>query len=143
MIQKIIFPDLDDPCEEIKTASGDVLRTRGAGTFAMEILIDGVCKYIALSVVHRCPGIDSNLISLGVLEAKGFEFTAKDESLDVKDSVGTLCYTACDRVCYPLSQPIIADYYTPATVRVQCTCIQSHKATKPQSIELWHQRAGY
>lgn len=75
--------------------------------------------------------MDSNLLSLGVLEAKGFEFKANDGVLNVKDTAGDVVLQSKRKgTVYPLSQPPNAvTHYSPATV-------QAYKATKAQPLDL-------
>lgn len=133
-----IYADLDDSREAIETANGEILCTRGAGTVAIEVSIAGIPSYIHLKNVDYCPEFDSNLLSLGVLEAIGFEFQASNGLLNVKDTEGdVVLQSQRDGTVYPLSQPKnTGTDYSPATV-------QAYKATKAQSSELWHQRLGH
>ena len=126
-LKDYIYPDLDDSRETIETANGEILCTRGAGTVAIEVSIDGTPSYIHLKNVHYCPELDSNLLSLGVLEAKGFEFQAKNGFLNVKDTDGDIVLQSQrDGTVYPLSQPKRTETdYSPATV-------QAYRATKAQ-----------
>ena len=67
-----ISSDLDPIHEWFETANGYKIQAKGSGTIALETLIDGENSYIHLRNVHYCPELDSNLLSLGILETKGF-----------------------------------------------------------------------
>ena len=64
-LKDYIYPDLDDSQEDIEIANGELLRTRGAGTIAIEIVIDNIPSFVHIHNVHYCPEIDTNLLSLG------------------------------------------------------------------------------
>ena len=92
-----ITPDSDDSREPFEIANGETLYTRGAGTIAIEVVVDEVSDFIHLRNVHYCPEVDSNLLSLGALTAKGFEFQTKKGTLNVIDSVGdTVLQSMCE-----------------------------------------------
>ena len=50
--------NLDDSQEAIETANGNILYTRGAGTIAIEVIVNGVCDFVHIHNVHYCPEID-------------------------------------------------------------------------------------
>jgi hypothetical protein len=52
------------------------IQSRGAGTINLEILLDDKHTNVHLHDVHYCPEVDSNLLSLGVLEEKNCTFGA-------------------------------------------------------------------
>ena len=72
-----INSDLDPIQEWFKMADGHKIQTHGLGIIALETLMDGESKYVYLHNVHYCLELDLNLLSLGVLEKKGFEFSGK------------------------------------------------------------------
>ena len=106
-LRDYISPDLDDSQEAIETANGEILYTQGAGTIAIEVIVNGVCNLVHIHNVHYCPEMDSNLLSLGTLTAKGLEFHTSKGTLNVTDSVGeTVLQSKCKGKVYPLSQPM-------------------------------------
>lgn len=134
-----ITPDLDDSKEAIEIANGEILYTQGAETIAIEVLVNGVCDFIHLHNVHYCPEVDSNLLSLGALTAKGFEFLTKNGTLHVMDSVGDIVLQSkCEGQVFPLFQPKGLDNFgKPGALE------HAYSTIKPQSMELWHQRTGH
>ncbi len=59
-----ITPDLDNQTADIETANSIDLRTQGAGTIDLHILVKNEHMYMELSNVHYLPELDANLISL-------------------------------------------------------------------------------
>ena len=105
-ISIFLSTDLDDHVEEIRAADGAILRTRGSGTIALATLVNRHHSFVHLHNVHYCPEIDTNLLSLGALEAKGLQFSAKHALLEIRDPDSDTVFQARrhDNV-YPLSQP--------------------------------------
>ena len=134
-----ITPDLDDTREAIETANGEILQTRGAGTIAIEVIVNGICDFVHIHDVHYCPEIDSNLLSLGILTAKGFDFHTSKGTLNIIDSAGEIALQSkCEGHVFPLSQPKRVDNYgKPGALD------RAYSTTKSQTMELWHQRAGH
>ncbi len=82
-----ISPDLnDDDIETIETASEEKIETRKSGTIDLEMTINDQNTSATISNVHYCPELDSNLILLGVLEVKRFEFRGLNDRLSVIDN---------------------------------------------------------
>ena len=84
---------------------------------------------------NYCPEIDTNLLSLGTLEAKGLHWGATNGLLEVKDQDGDVVMQAT-RVnqVYPLNQPA-EDY------NMSPKAYATNK--KAVSKEVWHARLGH
>lgn len=130
-LKDYIYSNLNNLREKIETASGNILHICGAGTVAIKIIINGIPSYIHLKNVHYCPEMDSNLLSLGILEAKNFEFKAKNGFLNVKNTAeDVVLQFKREGTVYPVAQPENTFvYYIPATIQV-------YRATRAQSFEL-------
>lgn len=89
-LKDYVYPDLDNLREIIETPNRKVLYTRGAGTVAFEIMINNTFFYVHLKNVHYCPETISNLLSLGIFKAKGFEFKTKNGYLNIKNTAGEM-----------------------------------------------------
>jgi hypothetical protein len=63
-----------DDIECIETASGEQIETRGSETVEIEMTVDDKNTTLTMTDVHYCLELNSNLISLGVLKAKRFDF---------------------------------------------------------------------
>ncbi len=83
-----INADLDPVHEWFETADGHRIQTQGAGTIALETLLNDKSVYVHLHNVNYCFELDSNLLSLGILEKKGFQFVGKQGFLYVIDNEG-------------------------------------------------------
>ena len=125
---------LDDQYELIETVSGELIKTRGAGTINLDVLIDGRVTSVDLMNVHYCPEIDSNLLSLGILEAKDFEFVGRRGHLKVFDDV-------CDFVLIGKRANLVDPLMQPSDVTSGHAI--NALATKLASKEVWHQQAGH
>ena len=91
-----------------ESANGQQFQAKRSGTIALETMIDGKSSYVHLRNVHYCPELDSNLLSLGVLEKNGFKFVGKQRFLSVIDHQGDMVLQAKRRgTVYPLLQPNI------------------------------------
>ncbi len=100
-----ITADLDNQTADIETANGNVLWTQGAGTIDLHDLVENEHMHIELSNVHYLPELDTNLISLEVLEEKRCEFRAVDELLQIKDKKDDIILKSIrDNAVYPLHQ---------------------------------------
>ena len=84
-IRLYVNSNLDQIQKWFETANGQKIQAKGSGTIALETLIDGKSSYVHLRNVHYCPELDSNLLSLGVLEKKGFKFVGKQGVLTIKE----------------------------------------------------------
>ena len=138
-ISAFLSTDLDDNTEEILAADGVVLRTRGSGTIALATSVNGNDSFIHLHNVHYCPEIDTNLLSLGALEAKRLRFSAENSMLEVRDFDGKTVFQAKRRNnVYPLLQPTPQEYHH----RSREKAYYMTKAT-PATRERWHERTGH
>ncbi len=72
-----INADLDQVHELFEMADGHKIQTQAADTIALETLLDDKSAYVHLHNVHYCLELDFNLLSLGILEKKGFQFVGK------------------------------------------------------------------
>lgn len=93
-ISIFLSTDLDNRTEEILAADGIVLPTRASGTIALATLVNRNHSFIHLHNMHCCPEIDTNLLSLGALEAKGLQISAKNMLLEVQDPNGNVVLQA-------------------------------------------------
>ncbi|MCJ1263342.1 hypothetical protein MMC22_003212 [Lobaria immixta] len=82
-ISAFLSTDLDNNTEEILATDRVILRTRGSSTIALATSVNGNDSFIHLHNVHYCPEIDTNLLSLGALEAKKLWFLAENSMLEV------------------------------------------------------------
>ena len=129
-LKDYIHPDLDNQHEDIEMANGQYLKTRGAGTIALEVMVFGIPTYVHIHNVHYCPEIDSNFLSLGTFGAKGFEFYTKKGILHVKDTVGdTVLQAKCKGQIYPLLQPTTPKH------SLSSTSVHTHKKTPSTPIQ--------
>ena len=134
-----ITPDLDHQTVDIETADGTVLKTQGAGTIDLHVLVENKEMLIQLSNVHYLPELDANLISLGVLEGKGCEFRAVNGLLQIKDKDNDIVLESIrDNSVYPLLQPRLRNQNGPSQ-----TMSKAYKTVKPTTKETWHQRLGH
>lgn len=83
-----INADFDPVHKWFETADGYKIQMQAIGTIALETLLDGKTTYVHLHNVHYCLELDSNLLSLGILEKKGFQFVGKQGFLYVIDNEG-------------------------------------------------------
>ncbi len=81
-----INADLDPVHKWFETADGHNIQTKSAGTIALKMLLDDKSEYVHLHNVHYFPELDSNLLSLGILEKKGFQFVGKQGFLYIIDN---------------------------------------------------------
>ena len=103
-LKNYIYSNLDNSQEDIEIANNKVLRTRRAGTIAIEIVIDNIPSFIHIHNVHYCPEIDTNLLSLGVLASKCFKFHTKKGVLNVIDAAeNTVLQSRCKGQVYTLA----------------------------------------
>lgn len=58
-------------------ANGYKIQVKSSGTIALKTLIDRKSLYVYFCNIYYCPELDSNLLLLGVLEKKGFQFLGK------------------------------------------------------------------
>jgi hypothetical protein len=139
----LFMTELDSRVEWIETATGQQIQTRGAGTINLDVILDDgehtnkASTNVHLHDVHYCPEVDSNLLSLGVLEEKGLTFNARSSVLRVLDHDEDVVLVANrQRNVYVLHQPIEINQYS------SLSPIFSAKP-KPASMDVWHQRAGH
>jgi hypothetical protein len=76
----------DDDIETIETISDEKIDTRKSGFIDLKMIIDDQNTSVTISNVHYCFELDSNLISLEVLEIKSFEFRSLNGRLSVIDN---------------------------------------------------------
>lgn len=134
-----ITPDLDNQTVDIETADGIVLRTQGAGTIDLHVLVKNEHMHIELSNVHYLPELDANLISLGILVEKGGEFRAVDGLLQIKDKEDDIVLESIrDNTVYPLRQPKLSARNGPCQ-----TMTKAYRTAKPATKEKWHKRLGH
>ncbi len=80
-----ISSDLNDDIETIETANDEKIETRKSGTIDLKMIINDQNTNVTISNVHYCFELDSNLISLEVLEVKSFEFRSQNDRLSIID----------------------------------------------------------
>ncbi|SLM41056.1 gag polymerase env [Lasallia pustulata] len=71
--------------EDIYLADGSKIRASGHGTITLHVQINGVDQKVDIKDVYYCPELESNLLSLGSFEAKGYSFLGKNGYLRVLD----------------------------------------------------------
>ncbi len=132
-----INADLDPDHEWFETADGQEIQIQGAGTIALETLLDDKSAYVHLHNVHYCPELDSNLLSLGILENKGFQFVGKQGFLYIIDNEGDKVLQAKrEGTLYPLVQSVVDQDTTLSSYPI-------YKTSKPVTQEKWHQRVAH
>ena len=98
-----ITPNLDHQTVDIKTANNIVLKTQSARIINLHVLVENKEMLIQLSNVHYLPELNANLISLGVLEGKEYEFRAINGLLQIKDKDNNIVLKSIrDNSVYPL-----------------------------------------
>ncbi len=81
---RLFVSDLNvDVIEWIETANDEQIKTRGTGTIRLEMNVADKNISVTMSDVHYCLELNSNLISLSVLEAKKFDFRDRKDWLSV------------------------------------------------------------
>jgi hypothetical protein len=81
-----ISSDLNDDIETIETANDEKIETRESDIIDLKIIIDDKVINVTILNVHYCFELDSNLISLEVLETKRFEFRSLNDRLLIIDN---------------------------------------------------------
>jgi transposase InsO family protein len=126
---KELFDSIEPTTLTISLADGSPLKAIGVGIASIPLIIEGKTTLIKLSGVHYCPGVDSNLISAGLLESKGLSWIAKDGLLLLKDPNGATIIESRRRgLLYAVNQPTFG--------RVM-------KIETASNQNLWHRRLGH
>ena len=135
-LKDYIHLNLDNSQEDIEIANSKVLYTKKAGTIAIEIVINNIPFFVHIHNVDYCSKIDTNLLLLEILTSKDFEFHTRKKVLNVINAArNTVLQSRYKSQIYPLAQlHILYDGYISATVH-------AYKAIRPQTQDLWHQRA--
>jgi hypothetical protein len=81
-----ISSDLNHDTETIETANDENIETRRSDIIDLKMIINDQNTSVTISNVHYCFELDSNLISLEVLEIKRFEFRDLNDRLSVIDN---------------------------------------------------------
>jgi hypothetical protein len=81
-----ISSNLDDNIETIETISDEKIETRESDIIDLKMIINDQNTNVTMSNVHYCSELDSNLISLEILKAKGFEFRGLNDRLSIIDN---------------------------------------------------------
>ena len=98
-----ITPDLDHLTVGTKIADGTIFQTPKTGTINLHVLVSNEHTEIELSNVHYLPELNTNLISLGVLEENGCEFHTINSFLQIKDKDDDIVMKSIrDNSVYPL-----------------------------------------
>ena len=96
-------PVLDHQMVEMVTAEGIILKIQVAGTIDFYVLVSNKHTQIELSNVYYLPKLDTNLISLGVLDEKRCEFRTTNGLLPIKDKEDEIVIESIrDNGVYPL-----------------------------------------
>ncbi len=77
--------DLNDDIETIETVNDEKIETLKSNTIDLKMIIDDQNISVTISNVYYCFKLNSNLISLEVLEAKKFEFRSLNDRLSIID----------------------------------------------------------
>lgn len=112
-------------------ADGSSVTANGVGTIQLRVLINNESKVINISNVYHCPDLDSNLLSLGTLEAKGFGWAGNNGKLHVLDEDEVVLEGTREGTLYRLN--LDQDYKTAMLGRT----------AKAADIKLWHRRLGH
>ena len=68
----------------ISLADGSTIEAVGVGKINLPVRINGTNCNVHISTVYYCPRLDSNLLSLGAIEAKGMTWTGASGKLQVR-----------------------------------------------------------
>lgn len=80
-----ITPDLNHQTAKIESLDGTIFKTQATSTIDLYILVENEQTQIELSNIYYLPKLDANLILLGVLEEKRYEFRTVNSLLQIKD----------------------------------------------------------
>ncbi len=99
--------------------------------------MDDKSAYIHLHNIYYCSELDSNLLSLGTIEKKGFQFVEKQGFLYVIDNKGDKVLQAKrEGAVNPIVQSVVDQDTTLPSYPI-------YKTSKPVTQEKWHQRAAH
>lgn len=130
--------NFNDNSKDILAANRVVLRTWGSGIIVLATSVNRVDLFVHFHNIHSCFEINTNLLSLGALEAKKLWFSAENSILEVWnfDSETVFQTKRCDSV-YPLLQSMLQEYHHWSKKVYYMT-----KAI-PATREQWHERTSY
>lgn len=130
--------DLDDQSQWIETTSDEQIATHEAGTINLDITLNSKNTNIHLHNVYFCFELDSNLLFLGALEAKGFEFHDRKGKLEITNDEREIVLVAKrdNNLVYSLQQ-------SNKLYNHHSTEMKAYQLTKSASPEIWHQRADH
>lgn len=122
-----------EQCDDDNVCLGDNHRCKveGVGTIRMKTHNE---SYVTLTNVKYVPTLRKNLISLGYLESKGYTFSAKADSGELKVSQGNLVVLKGTRMGSNLYRLV----GTVANDREQLNVVQDER-----NYKLWHYRLGH
>ena len=121
--------------EAVQTAEGKCMEVKGKGDVILDIIVNNSTQSIRLTNVFHIPNIQYNLLSVGVIESKGFTLQFKKGKvsiIDLKDDALAISGTRIG-TSYHVDQP---EKTTPTTRKAT----GSPTAT---SLNQWHRRLGH
>jgi hypothetical protein len=127
--------ELNSQFEWIETVTSQKIRIREVETINLEIMLNNENINVHFHDVHYCFEVNSNLLSLSVLEEKHHTFNAKNEILRVlNDDEDVVLVINKQRSVYVLHQFIEINQY-----ELSLSSIFSIKS-KSVNMKVWHQR---
>ena len=127
--KKDFVTPLSSTSKTVFLADGTKVAASGVGKVVLKILIEGEDWEIHLPEVYYIPELDSNLISLGVLERKGLTWTGSKGNLQVYNKNYLILEASWVNTLYILDQ----------TPTLQILSVQKHF----KDLNIWHQQLGH
>lgn len=118
----------------ISLADGKPIMAERIGTVRLRVIVNDEARLVDIPNVHYAPALDSNLLSVGTIESKGYKVDIRDGRVRVSQRGRTVLEGSRDGTLYTLDQ---AD--EPGTACAVGTAM----AVKPADIGLWHRRLGH
>ena len=81
-----LFQSMRSSSKEVELADGTTIRAKGVGTIELDILVAGETMTQPLFDVYYIPDLDSNLLSIGCFERKGYSINTRNGKMTVEDS---------------------------------------------------------
>lgn len=116
----------------IIVADGSAIRASGVGTIEVTAYFGNRPEQVTISNVYYCPELESNLLSLGILEEKGYKFVGHNGTLSVLDSEEeTVLQASRDGTLYR------------ANMEIKAYSARAKVAKTSASASLWHRRLAH
>ena len=122
-----LFQSMRSSSKEVELADGTTIRAKGVGTIEIDILVAGETVTQPLFDVYYIPDLDSNLLSIGCIERKGYSINVRNGKMTVEDSYEVRMEATRINTLYILNQPDETK-----THRAMVT------KTDTNDVEIWH-----